>query len=176
MANELAATFTLTGDLTLTKANDVAAIATSFSIGSNDWPEVTHEFEDGTADGKANEIYLAQLTIAAGATTSIDLSGTTYDNPFGEDLALTAVRAIVVTVEEPSSSKVVRVGPQNVANAAQLWFGGTGATCYEEVYNSVFRFRSTGGWTVTAGTGDLLPINNPGASSVVVNVLVIGTK
>jgi hypothetical protein len=66
------------------------------------------------------------------------------------------------------------VGPQNVANAAQLWFGGVTADFYEIVHEGVCRRRTDAtGWAITATTADKLGIYNPGAGSVTYRIWLI---
>jgi len=54
------------------------------------------------------------------------------------------------------------------------WSGGSGATVYEDVYTVGRWTNPFTGWTVTAGTGDILGLYNPGATPITVHVLVIG--
>lgn len=126
---------------------------------------------------QANDWVVKKLTIAAGATTSIDLTGSsTYANPFGTANAFTSVRGVVVAVVSPDGAKKVVVGPQNVTNAAQLWFAGVGADAGEDVYWQTVKLGPVAGWAVAAGTGDLLPIKNPGVSPVDVVIWIAGVK
>lgn len=176
MANTLSASYSLSADYTLAKDPTIGSVSAQGAVGSDDFPEMTHDWEDGTGDGQANEVYSALLTIAASSTTSLDLSGAAIENPFEEAIAFTTIVAVFLAVVDPASTKRVRLGPQNVANAAQLWFGGTGATVYQEIYDDFAMVRKTGGWTITAGTGDLLPISNPDGVDVDVAILIIGRK
>ena len=177
MANELEATVTVSMEAVLQKVADLLATAAQAQIGSNGFPEITHTFENGTAAGQANEMYLDQLTIPAGGSVNIDLTGSTsYTNPFGETLAFTAVRLVLISVIDPASSKAVLVGPQGVTDAAQLWFGDVEATDYETVEDVSLHYRTTGGWTITNDSADLLPISNEGVADVEVAVLILGTR
>lgn len=176
MANTFSGSYSLSADYTLAKDPTIGSVSAQGAVGSDDFPEMTHEWEDGTGDGQANEVYSELLTIPASSTVSLDLSGTTRQNPFEEDIAFTSIVAVIVAVVDPASTKRVRLGPQNVANAAQLWFGGTGAGMYVEIYDDFAMVRKTGGWTITAGTGDLLPISNPDGTDVDVAIMIIGRK
>jgi hypothetical protein len=124
-----------------------------------------------------NDWYVDTLSIAGSGTTSIDLSGSvSYKNPFGTTLAFTAIKYAFFGILAPDGAKLARVGPQNVTNAAQLWFGGVGATCYETVYYRSEKLGPPAGWAITAATADLLPINNPGATTISVLVFIAGIK
>lgn len=176
MANTLNATLEISASGTLARGAAGSAVAASVQLGQNDWTTPSITFDDGTGDGQANEWYVYQGAIAAGGDLDLDLSGTSLQNDLGEDIALTSIRALILSIESPASTKVIRLGPQGVSNAAQLWFGGVTSVCYEEVYDHVCRWRSTGGWTITAGTGDILRLHNSGSASATVNLWILGTK
>lgn len=126
---------------------------------------------------QVNDWHFAEYTINAGANLDIDLTGsTTYKNPFGTTLAFTAVKLVAVSVKSPDGAKSVRVGPQNASNAFQGWHGGVGASNYDTVFTSARHVHMLAGWTVAAGTGDILRINNPGGSAVTIRVLIAGVK
>ena len=119
------------------------------------------------AAGETWQQVLVAVSLAAGANLDIDLANAsnTVEDRAGRPLNLAKLYAVVLAVTSPDGTKALRLGPQNVANGCQLWFGGTGATAYETVEDGVVRW-SYSGWTVTAGTGDILRVNNPGATTV----------
>jgi hypothetical protein len=141
------ATFSLTGSGTLTKTLTLSTPTDTIQIGAGAFPAATFDLADGNGDAQAQDWYSAFLTI----------------------------RAIILVIKDPTSAKRLRVGPQNVTNAAQLGFGGVGAQAYLEFDRFAILERIYTGWTVTPGTGDLLPINNPSGVSVDVAVWVLGT-
>jgi hypothetical protein len=83
---------------------------------------------------------------------------------------------VLVGIDSPDGSKAVRVGPQNQANAWQGWFGGLGATVYDLEYWWLARMGPPAGWAVTAGSADQFVLYNPGATSIDVNVAIIGVR
>ena len=125
---------------------------------------------------EVNDWIRTRVTLAATTTVSVDLIGSAYQNPFGVNLAFTAIKAIFAVLVTPDGSKKFRIGPQNVANAAQLCFGGVGAQAYIESCWYVPLIGPPAGWAITAGTADLLPLYNPGGSSIDVDLVVIGKK
>jgi hypothetical protein len=161
----LSATLELTGSGFLTKALDLSSPSDSVVIGQNSFPQCLLSLTDGTGDEQAQQWWSDLRTVAAGATDSIDLYGS-LTGPLGNTVQPVTIRAIIIAVVSPAVAKYLRVGPQNVANAAQLGFGGVGAQAYLEFDKFIPLIRAYGGWAIAAGTGDLLPIKNPSAVSI----------
>ncbi len=145
------------------------------------FPDIGFSYGTGTVlDGAGaipvNDIYFFQGTIAAGATKSIDLIGGADLNPDGIALAFTKIKYALVAIVDPDGIVSLQVGPRNVSNAWQGPFGGVGATLYETVY---WRWEWGGpaaGTTVTADTGDLFIVKNPGAGDLTVIIAIAGKK
>lgn len=149
-------------------------LADSIATGQ-DLPNLLATFTQ--AAGETWQQVLIAVSLAAGANLDIDLANAsnTVKDRAGRPLNLARVYAVVLAVTSPDGTKALRLGPQNVANGCQLWFGGTGATAYELVENGVVRW-SYSGWTVTAGTGDILRVNNPGATTVAGSLYLVGKQ
>lgn len=142
--------------------------------GSTEFPTLLAVMEgNGTGDLEANMAFAAKYTITAGSNQDLDLSGS-LSSLVNTTATFSKVKQIVVLIDEPDGDKKVKVGPQGVANGCQLWFGGTGSTCSEEVVEWTVKTNRFDGWTVTPGTGDILRINNPTASSVSVYIVIVG--
>lgn len=121
-----------------------------------------------------NDWYIFQGTIAAGATKSIDLIGGADVNPFGTALAFTVLKYALVGIISPDGIIKVQIGPRGVSNAWQGPWGGTGVTVYQETQ---YRWEWTGpaaGIAVTAGTGDLFLVKNPGAADLTCFIFLAG--
>lgn len=179
MANTLSGSLTVSGNSSITQTTGSGVNSSNMAgvtPGSNTFPEMVTSLSNGTGSGQANEQFAKSYDITTGANQDLDLTGTALQNGLGENIAFTAIKLFVVAIHSPDGTKKVRVGPQGVANAWQGPYGGTGATVYEEVLEYMVKINQYGGWTVTAGTGDILRINNPGASTVTVSVWLLGTK
>jgi hypothetical protein len=162
----LSATLELTASGILSKAGlDLDAPSTQIIIGQNAFPQCLISLTDGTGDEQAQQWWSDIRTVAAGATDGIDLYGA-LTGPFGNSVQPVTIRAIVLAIVAPANTKRLRVGPQAVANAAQLGFGGVGAQAYLEFDKFQLLERVYTGWAITAGTGDILPVNNPSAVSI----------
>lgn len=153
----------------------VSTCSGQIESGTTRFPAISAELTNGTTSGKGNMIYADKHTIAAGASVDLDLSGS-LTNISNSAATFTKVKQVVVIIDTPDGTKKVRVGPQNVSNAAQLWFGGTGATCYEEVAEWSIKTDRYTGWTITPGTGDILRIHNPTGVSVGVYIAITGVS
>jgi hypothetical protein len=170
----LAATFSFSGSGQLTRELDVSVPVDQVQIGANNFPAVGFDLADGTGNLQAQSWWTDTRTVVAGATDSIDLAGS-LTGPLGTAINWTSVRLIVIAINVPDGTKLLQVGPQGVTNAAQLGFGGVGATVYLTTDTFVILPRPYGGWAITAGTADLLPVKNPTAVSVDYTVWIIGT-
>jgi len=136
-------------------------------------PARTRSFTHGSGSGQANKWYLAQRTLATVTYDNLDLAGGLTDYK-GAAITFTKIKYAYIAIISPSSTKYLRVGPQNQSNAAQLQWGGTGATVYETIYTDWELYEPYTGFTVTAGTGDIFPIYNPTGVSITYTLLLMG--
>jgi hypothetical protein len=142
---------------------------------AGDLPDLDLEYLQGA--GETWQHVLIAVSLAASANLDIDLANAsnTVKDRAGRPLNLAKLYAVVLAIDSPDGTKALRLGPQNVSNGCQLWFGGTGSTNYELVDRTVVRAGS-GGWTVTAGTGDILRLNNPTAGTVAGSLYLVGKQ
>jgi hypothetical protein len=140
------------------------------SSGSN----LAHEMESGTTTGKADKIFADQRTLAASATENLDLAGALTD-PLGAALTFARVKAILIKAAAGNTNNVV------VGGAGSNPFAGPFADATDKVAippGGVFLVTApAAGWTVTAGTGDILLVANSGAGTpVTYDVFIVGTS
>jgi hypothetical protein len=124
----------------------------------------------------ANDLYQAKKTIAGTSFVTIDLTGGSDKNYKGDALAFTAIKFVLLGVDQPDGTKAFRVGPQNQSNAWQGWFGGVGAQAYDLEYWWLAKTGPSAGWAVTAGSADQFVLYNPGATSIDVNIAIVGVR
>jgi hypothetical protein len=130
----------------------------------------------GTASGQCNLQVVTKATLAAGASTTLDLYGGSVLDIFGAAAAFRELRAVVVWVESGGDSTGVVVGDDGVVtNPAPLFLSGT--TPRVTVYPSgpAFSAGSPAGATVDA-THKNLKITNAGAVAVTVVVALSGSN
>lgn len=156
-------------------ANGYGSPARTFAPSSSGFAIFDITFANGTASEQANQEYIARYTITATTMQSIDLAGS-LTNIFGTTITFATLKIIHVKLRSPDGTKAFRIGPQNVANAFIGPWGGSSAIAYELCQTMYFAVAPYTGWTVTAGTVDLLNIYNPGATSIDVDVWLVGTQ
>jgi hypothetical protein len=135
----------------------------------------------GVAVGQADLVFHDQRTLAASANEDLDLIGTMLQEPFGSNLSMLRVKALVVaamgTSTTPNQNNVV-VG----AAAANAWTGllnstGTVTLRPGAVFCAFASQTDAAGYVVTAGTADLLRVaNSAGGTSVTYDIVVIGAS
>lgn len=168
------ATIGLTGSGVMGVSLDYSGPVDAFNLVSGTFPTPSFTLTEGTGNLQAQRQWHDERTVAATTTDSIDLSGVLTDG-LGRAVAAATIRSIVVVIRAPDGIKLLRVGPQNVASAAQLGFGGVTAPAYVETDTMVLLARPYGGWTITAGAGDLLPVHNPTAVPITYGIWITYT-
>jgi hypothetical protein len=126
----------------------------------------------GTGYGKADIAFFDTRTLAASTSENLDLAGVLTD-AFGQTIAAAKVKAIEIENPEASLSTLT------VGAAASNTFLGpfTSATHSVDLKpgdKAVFVSRT--GWTVAAGTGDILKVANGAGGSVNYNIKLIAAS
>ena len=87
------------------------------------------------------------------------------------------VKAILVVNLSATAADVLRVGGAGAGVAFATPFNGS-ATAQLEVpaEGCLLLVNKKNGWAVTAGTGDILRIQNPGASAINYRIAIVGTR
>jgi hypothetical protein len=173
-ANTLTGEMHLTGNFTLAKGLANRQAYENMQIGQNGFPAQDITYTDGSGTNQGHIYFCNSYTIAGTTANNIDLNAAVTDD-MGQTVTMVVVKEIIVAIDSPDGSMKVRVGPQGQSNPfIGPWSGGQGATVYEDVYTVGRWSMPFAGWTVTAGTGDILGLYNPGATAITVHVLVIG--
>lgn len=121
------------------------------------------------AIGKADRLFTDTRTLAASAGEDLDLAGV-LANPLGATFTATEIVAIVVEAAAGNTNNVV------VGNAASNTFVGPfGAATHTLAVRpgQYLALIDNEGWTVTAGTGDLLRITNGSSGTPVTYTITI---
>ncbi len=129
----------------------------------------------GTGSGQADLLYAGTRTLAASTTEDIDLAGTFLQDVFGANLAFVKIKYFYLKAASGNTNNVIIGG----AAATQFvgWFGAATHTVAVYPGNWVQFSYLTTGWTVGAGTTDLLRIGNSGAGTgVTYDLLIAGTS
>jgi hypothetical protein len=135
---------------------------------------VSKILETGTSAGQADLLWADQITLAASATQDIDLSGSLVD-ALGAAVVFAKVKAIVLVAAAANVNNVV-LG----AAASNQFAGPLGAvthTVHVRPGGTLVLEDATTGWTVSAGTGDILRVaNSGGTTGVTFDLFIIGTS
>ncbi len=128
----------------------------------------------GTGASQADQVFSDQRTITASSSENLDLAGSLAD-AFGATITFAKIKAIMILADSGNTNDVV------IGNAASNGFTGPfGAATHTVAVKpgGVAMFAHPGtGWTVTAGTGDILKVaNSGGTTSVTYKVIIIGTS
>lgn len=126
----------------------------------------------GTGDGQADTVFTDTRTLSASASEELDLSGSLED-PLGGSAVFAEVVAVEVRASADNTNDVVVGGASSNA-----WVGPFGAAdnTFAVPPGGVLVFNHPGaGWAVTAGTGDLLQVENGGSGTAVTyDIVVVG--
>jgi hypothetical protein len=138
-----------------------AAFSTSVSLTS------------GTGAGAADLIWSDTRTLGASGTEDHDLAGGVTD-AFGTAITFATVKAIYVSAAAANTNNVV------VGNGSNPFLGPFGAGTHTIAVKPGYVMLLGGGgagYTVTAGTGDILTVtNSAGGTGVDYSIMVIGTS
>lgn len=149
-----------TANPTWVAVRDTFALAVSFPWTAN-----------GGAAGSAEQVYHGTLSAGAGSFVDLDLASST-ENAFGDALAFTGVKAIMVRNTHATLPLVV-----TTSGPATPWTGAFAAAASVTVQAGgllVLASPTAAGYTVTAGASDTLRFTNAGGSAIDVDVIVVG--
>lgn len=156
------------------------ASAVGTFAGANDLGDAVQTFAelfelaitDGTGANQANNVFSDERTIGASSSENLDLAGSLV-NALGATLTFTAIKAILIVADAGNTNNVVVGGA--ASNAFPLFGDPTDTIAVKPGGVFMIVDPSAAGYTVTAGTGDLLKIaNSSSGSAVTYRVIIIG--
>lgn len=129
-------------------------------------------FINGTGIDQANQMWSDQRVLTASSSEELDLAGS-LTNAFGTTLTFTSIKGIVVKAISTNTNDVVIGGA--VSNAFLLFGDATDTIAVKPNGSFCIVNPAADGYTVTAGTGDLLKITNSGGgTSITYDITIIG--
>lgn len=132
------------------------------------------ELTSGTGSSAVDLEYIAQRTITASANNDIDLAGSLTDR-FGNTITFVKIKGIWLKASSSNTNSVIL--KPGAANGFTGPFGAATHTLTIPPGGILMLCAPVSGWTVTAGTGDIINEANSGAgSSVVYDLHIIGTS
>ena len=125
----------------------------------------------GTGDYEGDILWADERTLATGATEDLDLFGI-LSTAFGATVSAVEVIAVAIASKRNASNTTnLTVGAGT--NPAQLWFGATTHSAIIQPEGRMVHCAPKSGWTITAGTGDILKILNAAGASHVYQIVIV---
>jgi len=170
-ADTLGATFQTNANGTYVKGASQRSTQTAFQLGQNSMPPLVKTYTTGTGTDQANKMFVNVYTIAGTTNQDLDLAGSLIDDQ-GNTLTFAAIKEILVIINSPDGTKKLEIGPAAVANA----FIGPFADVSDKLtfFDHIRLSHPYAGWTVTAGTGDIMRLRNSSATALDATVIIVG--
>jgi hypothetical protein len=152
---------------------------TAVLAGSNSFGPITFNpkvskaqaFVDGAGAGQATKIYVGSRSLATGANESLDLAGGLSD-AFNNVLTFAGVKALAIIAADANTTDLT------IGNGTNPFIGPFGAAAHTIKVKPGGMFLitdpSAAGLTVTAGTGDVLKVENAAGATATYTLVVIG--
>jgi hypothetical protein len=142
------------------------------STPSETFDNLVYPVTDGTDDDQMDLLWHDQRTLAASASEDLDLSGSLVD-AFGATMAFAEVRLIMVKASTSNSNDVLVGGAS--ANQFINWVGNASDVVVVKPGGILLLYTPVDGdYEVTAGTGDLLQIENSDSGTAITYDIYIG--
>lgn len=160
----------LTLTATLTSALDLATGSAPFGLARR------IQLASGTAAGQADRCFADTRTLAASGTESLDLAGSLTD-AYGATITFAKLKLVLVVAAAGNTNDVQVTRP--ASNGVPLFIAAGDGIALKP--GGIFLWAAgqadAAGFTVTAGTGDLLTItNSAGTTGVDYSIIVLGTS
>ena len=157
--------------LTHVGTNDLGTLQDDVVTATN-YPSWT--IASGTGAGLADIVFRDQRTLALSTSEDLDLAGGLTD-AFGATLTFVKVKMLYVSAATANDANIV------VGGASSNAFLGAFADATDKVNLPASAWlkwtNPTNGYSVTAGTGDILKIeNSDGAASATYDIVIVGTS
>jgi hypothetical protein len=135
------------------------------------------KFTDGESANQAEVMFRDTRTLAASASEELDLSGTALQDAFGNNIAFTSVKAMIVEAASGNTNDVLVGGTGSAAQWSTWASNVSDVVVVEPGGTFVIMSPSAAGYVVTATTADLLLITNSSSgTSVDYTITLIGIE
>ncbi len=128
---------------------------------------------DGSGASQSEAVFHDKRTLSASATEDLDLAGSLVD-AFGDTITFTAIKALIVKADATNTNDV-HVGGA-ASNALVNWVGdATDIVVVKPGGLLALIAEDATGYTITAGTADILKIANSAAGTdVTYEIILVG--
>lgn len=169
MAVDTQASFSVTS--TLTGANVFGTPTHSASL------PLSIALATGTAVNLADLRWVASArSLAATTAENLDLTGTALADQFGTSFAAARIKLLIIQLITTTAGYTLEVGGAG-SNPCGTFFGDISDKLIIRAggFGILYAPDATA-YAVTAGTGDLLKINNPNAAGITYNAMIVGAS
>jgi hypothetical protein len=117
----------------------------------------------------------AARPLNASSSENLDLAGSLVDQ-FGATITLARVKLLIVQLITTTAGYTLEVGGA-ASNAASTFFGDTTDKLIVRAggFGILYAPDATA-YAITAGTGDILKVNNPNAGAITYTIMVVGAS
>ncbi len=129
-------------------------------------------FGSGTGNGRVDIEFVDDRTLATNTSENLDLSGSLID-AFGQTIAAANIKAIEISAAAANTTNLT------VGAAASNTFQGPFADATDALVlkpGARVVIFDPAGWTVTAGTGDILKVANAAGASASYRIKLLGAS
>lgn len=161
---------------TAVKVSVIGSLLSALGIGTAQVPidyEKEFDFSNGTGASQADEVFLDHRTLAASTSENLDLNTGTLKDAFGNSVALTKLKALVIRADPGNTNDVV-IGAAG-SNPITSIMGATGTANVKPGGIVVFVAPDVNGYAITPATAMVLKVANSGAGTqVIYDIIAIG--
>lgn len=172
MANtySLGGTYQLSYQVNYQETTGNNVVPDNLRTGTGKFSNVNNTLQNGSGAGQALYSWHDNRTVNAGINDDLVLTGGTLKDAFGNVLAFTSVKWVLIRIVSPATGNRLLVG-NHPTNAVPLWMSAGNVTT--EVRSVLFQENQIDGWAV-GGAQTTLRINNPSAGSVTYDISIVG--
>ncbi len=170
MSKSLSGTYNLMWLSTMQNVSPENTISDTLQSGvSTGFPKLSGSLTNGTGANAANKEYRAQLTLADGTDTDVDLSA--LADPFGATQSFSLVKWLLIRFVEPATGEYILLSA-DVTNGWTALLNG-GDTDMIPVKDTLLLVDQIDGYVVD-GSHKIFRLTNPGANDIVIDLVIIG--
>jgi hypothetical protein len=132
--------------------------------------------ESGTTINKADKRWIsAARSLGASTSENLDLAGSLTDQ-FGATITFARIKLLIVQLITATAGYTLEVGGA-ASNAASTFFGdATDKLIIRGGGFGILYAPDATAYAITAGTGDILKVNNPNAAGITYNIELVGAS
>lgn len=134
---------------------------------------ISQVFSDGVGANQVNYLWHDRRTLAGSANESLDLANASNTLVNYRNEALNLARVKLLVIKNRSASNSLQFGPP--ANGWITFINTVGTELILPPGGAIMAYAPTAtGWAVTAGTGDLLFVENLGGTDTDYDIIIAG--